>query len=132
MVLILEGRRSSIARYSHLKIKKWRTRFCGKFGRHGPPARMRIFRDSLSKPRLRNAVVRMRALQRDLWRSARILSRFEGRRVTAGRIVGQIGSGTSVGEVLAVYPYLEREDVLKPQHYFAAVQPFGSRPTTYL
>ena len=32
-------------------------------------------------------------------------------RVTAGMIVGQIGAGRSVDEVLVDYPYLEREDI---------------------
>jgi uncharacterized protein (DUF433 family) len=33
-------------------------------------------------------------------------------RVTVGAIVELIGAGRSVDEVLAAYPYLEREDVL--------------------
>jgi len=38
---------------------------------------------------------------------------IRGMRVTVGMIVGQIGSGTSVDELLDAYPYLEREDVLQ-------------------
>ncbi|HZL28756.1 MAG TPA: DUF433 domain-containing protein [Acidobacteriaceae bacterium] len=38
---------------------------------------------------------------------------IRGMRVTVGMIVEQIGSGTSVDELLAAYPYLEREDVLQ-------------------
>ncbi|HMD38246.1 MAG TPA: DUF433 domain-containing protein [Candidatus Acidoferrum sp.] len=34
-------------------------------------------------------------------------------RVTVGMIVGQIGAGHSIEQVLADYPYLEREDVLQ-------------------
>lgn len=36
-----------------------------------------------------------------------------------GMIVGQIGSWTSVGELLTAYPYLEREDVLRAIRYAA-------------
>lgn len=42
-----------------------------------------------------------------------------GMRVTVEMIVGQIGSGTSVDELLAAYPYLEREDVLQALRYAA-------------
>ena len=38
---------------------------------------------------------------------------IRGMRVTVGMIVGQIGAGHSIEEVLAEYPYLEREDVLQ-------------------
>jgi uncharacterized protein (DUF433 family) len=34
-------------------------------------------------------------------------------------IVGQIGSGTSVDELLDAYPYLEREDVMQALRYAA-------------
>jgi len=34
-------------------------------------------------------------------------------RVTVGMIVGQIGSGQSIDQILADYPYLEREDILQ-------------------
>ena len=44
---------------------------------------------------------------------------IRGMRVTAGMIVGQIGSGHSVDEVLADYPYLEREDVMQALRYAA-------------
>lgn len=36
-----------------------------------------------------------------------------GMRVTVAMIVGQIAAGGSIDEVLAYYPYLEREDVLQ-------------------
>jgi uncharacterized protein (DUF433 family) len=42
-----------------------------------------------------------------------------GMRVTVGMIVGQIGAGHSIEEVLAEYPYLEREDVLQALRYLA-------------
>ncbi|HTV67232.1 MAG TPA: DUF433 domain-containing protein [Rhizobiaceae bacterium] len=42
-----------------------------------------------------------------------------GLRVTVGMIVGQIGSGQTVEDVLAAYPYLEREDVLQALRYAA-------------
>ncbi len=44
---------------------------------------------------------------------------IRGMRVTVGVIVGLIGSGRSVDEVLAAYPYLEREDVLQALRYSA-------------
>jgi uncharacterized protein (DUF433 family) len=42
-----------------------------------------------------------------------------GMRVTVGMIVGQIGSGRSVEDVLGDYPYLECEDVLQALRYAA-------------
>jgi uncharacterized protein (DUF433 family) len=40
-------------------------------------------------------------------------------RVTVGMIVGQIGAGRSVEDLLADYPYLEREDILEALRYAA-------------
>jgi uncharacterized protein (DUF433 family) len=40
-------------------------------------------------------------------------------RVTVGMIVGQIGAGRSIDEVLNDYPYLDREDVLQALRYAA-------------
>jgi uncharacterized protein (DUF433 family) len=40
-----------------------------------------------------------------------------GMRVTVGMIVGQIGSGVTIDELLADYPYLEREDVMQALRY---------------
>jgi uncharacterized protein (DUF433 family) len=37
---------------------------------------------------------------------------IRGRRVTVGMIVGQVGTGRSIEQLLADFPYLEREDVL--------------------
>jgi uncharacterized protein (DUF433 family) len=44
---------------------------------------------------------------------------IRGMRVTVGMVVGLIGSGRSVDEVLAAYPYLEREDVMQALRYAA-------------
>ena len=40
-------------------------------------------------------------------------------RVTVGTVVGLIGSGATVEQVLAEYPYLQREDVLQALRYAA-------------
>ena len=40
-------------------------------------------------------------------------------RVTVGMVVSQIGWGHTIDEVLADYPYLEREDVLQALRYAA-------------
>ena len=42
-----------------------------------------------------------------------------GLRVTVGMIVGQIASGRGIDELLADYPYLEREDILQALRYAA-------------
>jgi uncharacterized protein (DUF433 family) len=42
-------------------------------------------------------------------------------RVTVGMIVGQIGAGVSIEELLADYPYLEREDGMQALGYAAAL-----------
>jgi uncharacterized protein (DUF433 family) len=42
-----------------------------------------------------------------------------GMRVTVAMIVGMIGSGHTIDELLADYPYLEREDVLQALRYAA-------------
>jgi len=44
---------------------------------------------------------------------------IRGLRVTVGMIVGQIGAGRTVDELLADYPYLEREDILEALRYAA-------------
>jgi uncharacterized protein (DUF433 family) len=44
---------------------------------------------------------------------------IRGMRVTVGMIVGQIGAGHSIEELLADYPYLEREDILQALRYAA-------------
>ena len=44
---------------------------------------------------------------------------IRGMRVTVGMIVGQIGAGRSINEILTDYPYLEREDILQALRYAA-------------
>ncbi len=44
---------------------------------------------------------------------------IRGMRVTVGTIVGLIGSGMTMEQVLADYPYLEREDILQALKYAA-------------
>ena len=44
---------------------------------------------------------------------------IRGMRVTVGMVVGQIGAGRSIDDLLADYPYLEREDVLQALRYAA-------------
>ena len=44
---------------------------------------------------------------------------IRGMRVTVGTTVGLVASGKTVDEVLADYPYLEREDILEALSYAA-------------
>ena len=44
---------------------------------------------------------------------------IRGMRVTVGMIVGQIGAGVSIDELLTDYPYLEREDIMQALRYAA-------------
>ena len=44
---------------------------------------------------------------------------IRGQRVTVGMIVGQIGAGVTIDELLKDYPYLEREDILQALRYAA-------------
>ena len=44
---------------------------------------------------------------------------IRGMRVTVGMIVGQIGAGRSIDDLLVDYPYLEREDILQALQYAA-------------
>lgn len=44
---------------------------------------------------------------------------IRGMRVTVAMIVGQIGTGTNIEDLLADYPYLEREDILQALRYAA-------------
>ena len=44
---------------------------------------------------------------------------IRGMRLTVGMIVGQIGAGRDIDDLLAEYPYLEREDVLQALRYAA-------------
>jgi uncharacterized protein (DUF433 family) len=42
---------------------------------------------------------------------------IRGMRVTVSMVVGQIGAGRSIDDILADYPYLEREDVMQALRY---------------
>lgn len=44
---------------------------------------------------------------------------IRGMRVTVSMILGNLGAGATVDELLASYPYLEREDVLEALRYAA-------------
>ena len=44
---------------------------------------------------------------------------IRGLRVTVGMIVGQIGAGHSVDQILADYPYLDRDDIMQALRYAA-------------
>ncbi len=44
---------------------------------------------------------------------------IRGLRVTVGMVVGLLGSGRTIDEVLAAYPYLQKEDVLEALKYAA-------------
>ena len=44
---------------------------------------------------------------------------IRGMRVTVGMILGQIGAGRTIDELLSDYPYLEREDILQAVRYAA-------------
>ncbi|MBK8653245.1 MAG: DUF433 domain-containing protein [Haliscomenobacter sp.] len=59
---------------------------------------------------------------------------IRGMRVTVGTLVGLIASGKSIADVLELYPYLEREDILQALSWAAwraeeievPVQPFAA------
>ncbi len=44
---------------------------------------------------------------------------ISGMRVTVGTIVGLMAAGKAIDEVLAAYPYIEREDILQALTYAA-------------
>jgi uncharacterized protein (DUF433 family) len=44
---------------------------------------------------------------------------IRGIRVTVGVVVGQIGAGRSIENILDDYPYLEREDIAQALRYAA-------------
>jgi uncharacterized protein (DUF433 family) len=44
---------------------------------------------------------------------------IRGLRVTVGMLVGQIGADHKIEDILADYPYLEREDILQALRYAA-------------
>lgn len=44
---------------------------------------------------------------------------IRGMRVTVGMVVSQIGAGHSLNDILANYPYLERDDIMQALQYAA-------------
>jgi uncharacterized protein (DUF433 family) len=46
---------------------------------------------------------------------------IRGMRVAVGVVVGLIGAGHSIEEILEAYPYLEREDILQAVRYAASL-----------
>jgi uncharacterized protein (DUF433 family) len=46
---------------------------------------------------------------------------IRGMRVTVGMIAGQIGSGTTVYEMLEDFPFLQRDDILEAIRYAGAM-----------
>jgi len=46
---------------------------------------------------------------------------IRGMRVTVGMIVGQIGAGLSIDDLLSDYPYLEHDDIMQALRYAAAL-----------
>jgi len=49
---------------------------------------------------------------------------IRGMRVTVGMIVGQIGEGVSINELLTEYPYLEKEDIMQALRYAAVLSQY--------
>ena len=46
-------------------------------------------------------------------------ARIRGRRVSVATIVGQVAAGYSIDQIIADYPYIEREDILQALRYAA-------------
>jgi uncharacterized protein (DUF433 family) len=44
---------------------------------------------------------------------------IRGKRVTVGTIVGLIATGETIDDILAAYPYLEKEDIMEALSYAA-------------
>lgn len=44
---------------------------------------------------------------------------IRGMRVSVGMIVGQVAAGVSMEDLLAAYPYLERDDIVQALRYAA-------------
>jgi uncharacterized protein (DUF433 family) len=44
---------------------------------------------------------------------------IRGLRVTVGMLVGQVGAGRSIEDILSDYPYLQRDDILQALQYAA-------------
>ena len=57
-----------------------------------------------------------------IWRKPEVMGGracIRGTRVTVSTIVGQLGAGHTIEELLVDYPYLGREDVLEALQYAA-------------
>jgi uncharacterized protein (DUF433 family) len=54
---------------------------------------------------------------------------IRGTRVTVSAVLGQLATGSSVDDVLADFPYLERDDVLAALEYAAAATGRLNGPT---
>jgi uncharacterized protein (DUF433 family) len=50
---------------------------------------------------------------------------IRGMRVTVGMIAGQISAGVTIDEMLEMYPYLQKEDILEAIGYAGAVASTG-------
>jgi uncharacterized protein (DUF433 family) len=46
---------------------------------------------------------------------------IRGMRITVGMVLGQLAAGRAVDEILADYPYLERDDIHAALEYAAAM-----------
>jgi uncharacterized protein (DUF433 family) len=44
---------------------------------------------------------------------------IRGLRVTVGMLVGQVGAGRSIEDILSDYPYLQRDDIVQALQYAA-------------
>ena len=53
---------------------------------------------------------------------------IRGKRVTVGTIVGLIATGETIDDILAAYPYLEREDIMEALSYAAWRSEEGDLP----
>ncbi|MDZ7674530.1 MAG: DUF433 domain-containing protein [Acidimicrobiales bacterium] len=51
-------------------------------------------------------------------------------RITVAMVLGQLAAGRTIDEILADYPYLEREDVLAALEYAAAMADERELPVT--
>ena len=52
---------------------------------------------------------------------------IRGMRVTVGMIVGQIGAGVSIEELLSDYPYLEKDDIMQALQYSITIDAHKTR-----
>ena len=55
---------------------------------------------------------------------------IRGMRITVATVLGQLAGGQTIDDVLASYPYLERDDVLAALEYAAAMVDERELPVT--